>query len=397
MLGLRLVVQAGTLLIVARMLGAAQFGAYSGIVALAVLLGSLATFGTHLVLLGEASKEPARRHVVLPYALPTTLLVGGVLFLMYEVLASYVMKQTSIGDAIILAIGVSELLLQPFIVLVSVEHQAQGHIARSQLLTTLPLGLRLLVAFGVWVVHPQEPLAMFALGYLLVTGLAMGIALWHLPEPWPKIGAWRLASKDELKHISGYAVLNLTAIGPSELDKALAVKLMPLGAVGVYAAGTRIVGALILPVMSLLISALPRLFRESAGQDTRQGRLIPWIFVVSLGYGLLAGLVLWKVSWIFSWMFGNSYRGLAEVLPYLALAVPGFTMRFSAGAVLVTQEKPWFRVWFELFGMVALVTAAYVLVPDRPTSGMPLALTLAEWGMAVLGWFQVWRSTRILQ
>ena len=389
--------QAGTLLIVARMLGSAHFGAYSGIVALAVLLGTLATFGTHLVLLGETSKEPTQRNVVLPYALPTTLLVGGVLFLMYEVLASYVMNQTGIGEAIILAIGVSELLLQPFIVLASVEHQAHGHIARSQLLTTLPLGLRLLVAFGVWVVHPQEPLAMFALGYLLVTGLAVGIAVWHLPEPWPKMGVWRLASKEELGRASGYAMLNLTAIGPSELDKALAVKLMPLSAVGIYAAGTRIVGALILPVMSLLIAALPRLFRESAGQDTRQGHLIPWIFAVSFGYGLLSGFILWKMSWIFSWMFGNSFQGLLEVLPYLALAVPGFTMRFSAGAVLVAQAQPWFRVWFELFGMVTLVTAAYLLVPSQPTSGMPLALALAEWSMAILGWFQVWRSVKLLQ
>ena len=50
-LGLRLVVQAGTLLLVARMLGPEQYGAFAAIAALAVLMGTFATFGTHFVLL----------------------------------------------------------------------------------------------------------------------------------------------------------------------------------------------------------------------------------------------------------------------------------------------------------------------------------------------------------
>ena len=78
-LGLRLVVQAGSLLLVARLLGPQQFGTFAGVAALAVLLGTLATFGTHLVLIGEMAKDPARRVQVLAYAMPTTLVCGGIL------------------------------------------------------------------------------------------------------------------------------------------------------------------------------------------------------------------------------------------------------------------------------------------------------------------------------
>ncbi|MGH8403185.1 MAG: lipopolysaccharide biosynthesis protein, partial [Gammaproteobacteria bacterium] len=45
-LGLRLLVQAGTLLLVARLLGPREYGAFAGVAALAVMLGTLATFGT---------------------------------------------------------------------------------------------------------------------------------------------------------------------------------------------------------------------------------------------------------------------------------------------------------------------------------------------------------------
>lgn len=392
-LGLRLMVQAGTLLIVARILGAAGFGAYSGMAALAVLLGTLVTFGTHLVLLGEASKDPVHRHEVLPYALPTTLLMGGLLFVTYLILASWVMHQAGIGITIVLAIGAAELLLQPLIMLASTELQAHGYIARSQLLMTLPLGLRLLIAIGVWVIQPQEPLTLFALGYLLVTGLAVGVAVWHLPEPWPKIREWRFASKEELKQSAGYAVLNLTALGPSELDKTLAVKLMPLGAVGVYAVGTRIVGALVLPVMAMLLAALPRLFRESPSA-TNGSRLVHGLFWVALFYGVFAGLGLWLMSPFFAFLFGNSYQDLKQVLPLLALVVPGLTLRFAAGSILMSKGKPWRRVAFELLGMAVLVIFALLLVPVLPTSGMPLALAVAEWAMALSGWWLVLTTLR---
>ena len=64
-LALRLFIQAGTLLLVARMLGPKEFGAFAGISSLAVLLGALSTFGTNMVLFGEISKESTKRNQVL--------------------------------------------------------------------------------------------------------------------------------------------------------------------------------------------------------------------------------------------------------------------------------------------------------------------------------------------
>ncbi len=81
-LGLRLVVQAGTLLIVARLLGPADFGAFAGITALAVVLGTLSTFGMQLVLMEEVSRDPAQRDQVLANALPVTLTLGTLLLVL---------------------------------------------------------------------------------------------------------------------------------------------------------------------------------------------------------------------------------------------------------------------------------------------------------------------------
>src|SRR5690606_32386894 len=79
-LGLRVMVQAGTLLLVARTLVPTDYAAFAAIAALAVLMGTFATFCTHLVLLAEASRSPSHRAAVLAYAVPTTLISGSAPF-----------------------------------------------------------------------------------------------------------------------------------------------------------------------------------------------------------------------------------------------------------------------------------------------------------------------------
>ena len=116
-LGLRLVVQAGTLLLVARMLGPADYGAFAAIAALAVLMGTFATFGTHLVLLAEVSKAPRQRQPVLAYAVPTTLISGSVLLLLYLAAGKFWLANASVPLQVMACIGLAETLLLPLYLL----------------------------------------------------------------------------------------------------------------------------------------------------------------------------------------------------------------------------------------------------------------------------------------
>ncbi len=394
---LRLAFQVITLLVVTRMLGSAQFGAYAASAALAILCGSLGTFGTHLILLGEASKDASTRGAILSYALPTTLIVGSILFIPYATLALLLIRHTGISVWVVLALGVAELLLQPLIVLATVEHQAHGRIARSQLLIIMPLGLRMLAAVAVWRIGLNHALVAFAFAYLLAAGLGLAVAARTLPLAWPRMRDWRLARLSELQQSAGYGVLALTALAPGELDKTLAMKLLPLHIAGVYAAGTRVINALTVPVMALLISSTPRLFREnaaSAPRATRPSRLFPLLFSLALAYGLLASILLRETASLIALAFGVGYRDLAQVLPWLALAVPAVTLRIAAGAILVTQSRPWIRAGFEVSGIAVLAISAMALAPGRPIAGMPLALACAEWMMAIVGWGLVWRGNQ---
>lgn len=384
-LGLRLVVQAGTLMLVARMLGPGQFGAFAGIAALAVVLGAFSTFGTHLVLLGEVSKDKKQREQVLAYAVPTTLISGGILFLAYLVISSLMFSQIALPVSVVACIGITEIILMPLFVFPVIEQLAIEKTARSQLIMVFPLVLRMLVALGVILLTPHNPLNLFAWLYLLTAVLALLTVRFFSKDAWLRIRQWRLIGKKEFRRSAGYAALSLTAISPNELDKILAVKLLPLEVSGLYAAVSRIIGAAILPVIALLLSAMPRLFRENEKSLSRNRRLMDYIFISVFLYGLLLSGLLWVLSPVFEWVFGKQYAGTAEILAWLCFVVPALALRIAAGSVLVTMDKPWTRASIEVFGMLALAISAMAFFQHLGAKGMALALAVSEWGMAVMG------------
>lgn len=383
-LGLRLLIQAGTLLLVARMLGPDEFGVFAGVAALAVLIGTFSTFGTHLVLLGEMSKDLHQREHILSYAVPTTLISGSLLFVLYLGVCELVFADIFLPLSVLVCIGVTETILLPLYVLPTMESLAVGKTARSQLITIFPLGLRMLVAVGILIFTPTEPLLTFAWLYMAMALLALALMKWKNSSAWLSIKQWRIATRAELKHSAGYAALAMTAAGPSEVDKMLAVKLLPMGVTGIYIAASRVIGAATLPVIALLLSAMPRLFR--IGDDTKQSKqLILWVFGAVFIYSMCLVGVLWLVAPIFEWLLGVQYVGVADMLSWLCFTVPALALRYSTGSILITMNRPWLRAGFEIVGVLILFIAANLLIPQMGVYGMPIALACSEWVMAIFG------------
>ena len=384
-LGLRLLIQAGTLLLVARMLGPNEFGTFAGVAALAVLIGTFSTFGTHLVLLGEMSKDPHQREHILSYAVPTTLIGGSLLFVLYIGICKLLFADILLPLSILICIGVTEIILLPLYILPTMESLALGKTARSQLITIFPLGLRMLVAIGILISSTTEPLLIFAWLYMAMALLALVLMKWKKSSAWLSVKQWRLATRAELKHSAGYAALAMTAAGPSEIDKMLAVKLLPLGVTGIYIAASRVIGAATLPVIALLLSATPRLFRIGDNTSKQSKQLTVCVFGAVFIYSMCLVGILWLASPIFEWLLGVQYVGVADMLAWLCFAVPALALRYSTGSILITMNRPWLRAGFEIVGVLILFIAASLLIPQMGIYGMPIALACSEWTMAIAG------------
>ncbi len=391
-LGLRLVVQAGTLLLVARMLGPEQFGGFAGVAALAVLLGTLASIGSNLVLLGAMSKDTAQRDQILSWAIPATLVCGAILLTMFIAISQTVLSAANLSWLALLAIGSTEIWLQPLFTLVATEHHAQGRIARSQLLHVIPLALRMILAIAILLLAPENSLTIYALGYCLASLLPLTITLLSRQISWPSVSLWRFPQLEELKDAAGFAVLNITNLGPSELDKTLAARLLPMADAGLYSAAARAISAVVLPVVAMLLSALPRLFREGSTANQQSSKLTHWIFTTTILYSLFVTGLLWLFAPMFDWIFGGAYEGISDTARILCFAVPGLALRLAAGNVLMALGRPWVRVGFELMGIALLLISSFILTGKLGSLGMPLAWAGSELVIAAIGWFYIYKN-----
>lgn len=382
-LGIRLIIQAGTLLVVARMLGAQQFGVFSAVAAVGVMLGSLSTFGMQLILLRDVSRSGLPGLKALRVALPVTLLCGTALFLLFLATSLLLWGKNVLSIGTMASIGVAETILTPLLTLRAAGQHGLGRVALSQSTIMMPLALRLLVAAGVFAMTPANPLPIYAHGYLLATAAALGVSLLAQSPRWPGFRSWHLPSTRTLRAAAGYSILNFNRIGPAELDKALAGVLLSMDRAGAYSAATRIISAATLPVTAMNLSALPRLFREHESQATKTNKLLHTMYAAALGYGVLIAAAVWFMAPVFPWILGAGYGELGAMVRLLCIAIPGMTLRLVGSNVLMALGKPWARAAVEGFGMGALTLGAIFLSTRLGGTGIIIALAFSEWGMAL--------------
>lgn len=376
---LRLVLQALTLLLVTYLLGPAAYGAFAGVMGLAIFLGALAGCGMPLMQMRAITRDGGQGEG-LPYATPAVLLVGAVLLLFFVPLCLLAFPESAVGADALLALGLAELVAQPLLVLYAAERHGRGEVARAQLLQVLPLALRTLAAGIVVMVSFDSPLSAYAVAYLLATLGALAVA--RSTAQVVPTHRWRLPCRAEWGEACGYAATDLSRNGPTELDKAVAVRSMSAYDAGLYAAAARIMAAGVLPVMAMVVSALPRLFRESVGPAL--WRLVALMTLIALLYGSVLSALFWVGAGWIDIVMGAAYAGIGDVLRSMCLIIPGVALRLVSGNVLMALGRPWMRVGAELLGVMILICAGGILPSYIGSTGMVVALAFSEWGMALV-------------
>ena len=382
---LRLGVQLALLFLVAQYLGPSQFGEFAAIAALAVGLGTLSSFGLGFLVLGESAKLPKRGQELLAQAVPATVLSAILLGPFYFWLCRSVVGSDA-SIPVLAMIGLSDLLLMPWIGLVSHRIHGTGQVARSQIIAVLPIGLRLLgiaicvtfapgAGLGLYaVVYAVGPLAGLILSLSLSRTSVTGFLRPHRPE---------LAT---LRQGGGYAVMNFMAINPSEVDKALALRLLGAGDAGLYALASRGLAVVTLPVIAMVLSAQPRIFRECDSKTQGGSHLIGAMLTVSFGYGLAAGVLLhFAAPALLQLVLDSQYEEIGEVISAIAFISPFMALRFATGGILFALGRPIRRAGIEGASLLIMIGLALTLAPLHGMLGLIYAVLGSEAAMALMG------------
>lgn len=391
---LRLLIQLALLFVLAHYLGPGGYGEFAAIAALALGLGTLSSFGMGFVVLGETAKSPPSGQAVLAQAVPATCLSAALLLPLYFWLSREVFGSTASLVSLGL-IGFSELLFMPLLGLLSFRLQGLGLTARSQAISLLPMLMRLAGVIICIVLLPPQPLDAYAVVYGVTSLLGLLIAF-RLGAVWaslpPRTDRPSLAT---LRQGAGYAVMNFTAMNPSELDKALALRLLGSTETGLYALASRGMAVVTLPIVAMVISAQPRLFREAATASGEAMKLISTLMAAALAYGLLAAAVLGLLAPpMLEWAMGESYAGIGKAVALVAMIAPFMTVRHASGGILLALGRPLQRSAIESAALLLLLVLAPALAGQHGLTGLVWAVFVSEASMAVLGSVILWRYLR---
>jgi O-antigen/teichoic acid export membrane protein len=393
-LALRVATQALTLVLVTRLLGPTTYGDYMAAASLAVVLGLIPNLGSGYVLMARAARDGKAAIENWRYGWPLSVSIGGALALVFPFLARTV-THGSLSLVDLGLIGASELLATPLTLLLSFVLQARHRVPQGQLLLWIPMALRAAAAAICFVFFSRTPVHLFVVlqSTAALAGLVLALMMTNRVArlPWKP----RRPSREEWRSGAAYAAMHVVAANPTELDKIISPVLLGAHTAGIYSATSRIMNAVVMPVVGMLSASQPRLFRHGATPTHEGRRLVGLLGRISFGWGLLSAAALALGAPLLPYLLGEAFAETATTLPWVAMAAPFMALRMAAGTVLVAAGHPLRRLRFELTGILLLAVLLGLGARFFDVRGMAIGLTLGEAFMATYGWHLVRRAQAI--
>lgn len=375
---MRSLVQAVLLVMLARQLGSSVFGSWVAATSLALLAGMLASMGMGYLVLLRSGQGVERGRRALAAGLPWVLWCSGPLLLVY-VLLGEVLFGGQLSLAVLLCIGLAEVVFAAPTLLLALRLQGSGHPGSAQALYIVPPALRLLPLLLAALAGRGLAVPVFALCYLLAA-MFTALLAWQLcrqqqllPRYWRRWAGWA--------HVRAglpYLPTRLCAFGATEVDKILAPLVLSSALASSYALASRVAGFAMVPVHAALAAAQPQLAAMARSDRRMFARSSRAGLLMALGYGVLAAAaVAMAAAPVMDWLTGGRYPALPVAFQALAMALVPMSLRHAAGGILLPLGKPLLRVVGELLGM-AILCVSLPWLAVFGLQGMGWALLLSE-------------------
>lgn len=389
---LRAGLQAAWAIGLARVLGLNGYGTFAGHAGLATALGALSGVGFGLLMLQEASRDAGAFVPRWRKALWRLVISALLLSAVYVGLAVSWLG-TSLHWMTLLAIALPELLLVPLTTLASYAFQAHERMGWAGAMYALaPLGNGLALVLCLLAAAPVNLVSYLHWHVVLAGGAALFslLAVAALLRPgWMPMRA----DRGEYMEASGFVAMRVIDTGLGTIDKALVYRLAGADVAGQYTAAYRLAALIALPVVSLAISAAPKLFRR-LGAAAEQMRFLRALTFAGLGLGVISIPLAWGLSFALPWLFGPAFGQAAE-LARLNCALPALLGLATLGCtMLMARGRKRVRIGIQLVALLLMLLLMGMWVPAFGGGGAILAVGSTYLVLVVALWFALWQPVR---
>lgn len=316
--GCKLLIQALYFTVIARYLGAQNYGAFVGVVGLVGVLLPFATMGSGFLLIKNVSRDKRQFRENFGSALLTTILSASFSFAVV-VGISHFLFPAAIPMKLIMVIATSDLFCSSIAGVCGQAFLAFERMKWTASINVLLSALRLAAAVMLSAVESHPTALEWGEFYLGSTAL---VALVALILVLAKLGAPALnfaRRAEEIREGFYFSVTQSAQTIYNDIDKAMLARLSTLQATGIYGAAYRLIDVSFAPVAAVLAAAYPNLFRVGADGIPATLRYVRPLIVRALGYATLVAVALLAGAGVVPFILGSEYRLTSEALRWLAV------------------------------------------------------------------------------
>lgn len=381
--GARLGAQLLWVLLLARELGASSYGAFSGVIALALAMSGFAGLGQGLRMYQDAARAPELLSDRWRQASRVLMWSSVGLAGMFMVVAHGMF--VSADWPLLTAVAISELILAPVVSQVAFAYASCGWMGRAAAVPVILSMMRVLAVVVVALLPRGASIGIYAWLHLLATAMTAAALCVICMRELNIVNVHRGLDRRDVWVGLGFSAIQASGLALGSMDKAFALRWGGEALAGNYVAAYRFISVAVLPVDSLMMAALPHLFRAAIGR-TGAGRMLLVLAVATGGYGILMGAAVWWAAGLLPWLLGSSFGAALAAARMLAVYVPLYCLRtLGTNALLGFGWKRW-RFGCELLALAAMAGMAAWRIPATGLAGAVEALLTAEVILLLLIW-----------
>jgi O-antigen/teichoic acid export membrane protein len=379
-----LLFQALYFVVLARLLGAVQYGVFVGAFSFTSLLANYSTLGSGTVFLRYVS---GNRSAFAPYWGNILLLafgIGGALSVVLHWLAPHLLNPAS--ASLVLLAGIANCLCQPLTMEIGRIFQAFEQLRITAALTVLTSFMRALAAVAMLLLLHHASAWQWAVASTIVSVLAAAAAALTVTVRfgWPTLSK-KIITDHGLEGF-GYSFAASTSSVYNDIDKTMLSHYGMNSANGIYAMAYRVVDIATMPVTSIQAAALSQFFQlgRSGLKATRE--LSNRLLRRALPLSLLSAVAMFATAPLIPRIFGQGFAESATALRWLCL-IPVFrSMHLMTGCALTGAGKQNYRTLAQITAAAFNFGLNLWLIPNYGWRGAAWSSLATDAALGVLNW-----------
>ena len=382
--GLSVVVQASYFLLVARLLGPAEFGRYATVVALVAVVSQYANLGSGYVLLRYGSI----REQDIPVFWGNVLLSLGTFALpVVAAICAFAFYNTHTTSLeLVVTVALSDCVLQCLVNAAAQAFQSRERMLTSAALTLSANAARLITAALLLFLYERADSLVWARSVLLCSSLVALIAFACVTKSfgWPKFRPpllWKHAGEG----LSFSVSLSTTALY-NDLDKILLGHYGFYSAAATYTAAYRVLNAANMPAYAIYSSAYPRFFRAGAQGFDAAVKLSRKLVLRTTPLTLLVSLGIFFTAPYAAAAFGPDFGDTARALRWLCFLPLFRSVQWSAGDALSGLGRQHIRLGLQGVAVIINLSLNLMLIPRHSWLGAAWATLVTDGSLAIMCW-----------